>query len=265
MLKERPEPKVDFPRGHSALDLSYFRAVSPDPLMELTSDRASETLLKFTDAMSGEKLEAFMEQFRKAGTPPNSHRFLIRPVLGRFNQDLQDGRFYMDAQRGIALGVEDTGLRSNNPTWIAVAGFAIGNELDSYVSLGATQEQNRIGFGRMDFLHQFPVIVQFQGPKDRKTYNGDYSKYKQAVNVLKEFKWERAMIDLVLEWAFISGIPAAYLLPSDKNRYLNLIDSEAKDRLRLRFDTSAQRMGFRMQPNGLYGISLLSFPNLDEE
>lgn len=163
----------------------------------------------------------------------------------------------MDTNRGLALGVR--GPRSRETLWIGVAGIVLGNELDNY-------ETAELDLGKMSFPYKFPIIAQLQGSsKDTyEQYEGTSAsgkrKYKKAVEVLSSYKWERAMIDIVLEWAQRQRIPAVYMLPGNMNHWLYTLNSS--EELRMRYDVSAERMGFRMQPNGLYGISLLPFPSL---
>lgn len=257
MFRERHVPRIEFPRGHSALDLAYFRAVSPEIPQQMTPLRAAESLADFSNDLSGPRLTEIMSFYRKEGLAPDSTSFFLEPMLeARAVQIGNDGwgRFYMDTNRGLALGVR--GPRSRETLWIGVAGIALGNELDRYEMPGDRA-------GRMSFPYQFPVIAQLQGPnrytyEPRETPASGSRKYKKAVEVLSKYKWERAMIDIVLEWAQQQRVPAVYMLPGKLNHWAS---PRRAEQLRMRYDVSAERMGFRMQPNGLYGISLLSFPN----
>lgn len=269
MFRREQAPRIEFPRGHNALGLAYFRAVSPEPIPQITPLRASESLTEFSEIMAGERLAELMGQFRKVDAAIEPPEFVIKPVFGRGPKDLGHGKgrgnFYMDSNRGIALGIRDEDLGDN--IWIAVAGITLGRELDSYIPLWEKDEEvfRRNGFGRMGFPYEFPTITLLQGPH-RATYAERWSKntdrYSKAAQILRQYKWERAMIELTLEWAGLQGSPAVYLLPAALNRYNRRSSTpEEKERLRFRYDVSAERMGFRMQPNGLYGISLLPFPN----
>lgn len=237
-------------------DLAYFSTACPQIPESLTSERAASTLVDFSNELSGPRLTEIMSFYRKEGRTSDSSTFFLKPILKKYSVSVGNegwGRFYMDTHRGLALGVRSP--RSRNTLWLGVAGIALGNELDEY------NPEHNIRKGRMNFPYQFPVIAQLQGP-DKFAYshrpNGDV-RYRRALEVLNSYKWERAMIDIVLQWAQEQQAPAAYILPANLNRWLT--DRRA-DQFKMRYDVSAERTGFRMQPNGLYGISLLPFPSL---
>ena len=239
-------------------DLAYFSTACPQVPESLTSESAASSLVDFADDFSGPKLTEFMSFYRKEGPSPDSSTFFLRQVLKRATVSIENegwGRFYMDTDRGLALGVR--GPRNRNTLWLGVAGIALGNELEGYEIPDNVK-------GRMSFPYQFPVIAQLQGP-DKHAYgyrSTGAEKHKRAIEVLSRYKWERAMIDVVLEWAQEHGIAAAYMLPAELNHWWYASSLVREERLRMRYDVTAQRMGFRMQPNGLYGISLLPFPGL---
>lgn len=239
-------------------DATYFTSVFPPNRTSLSPDETYHSLQEFSKNMSGTKLNELMTRYKKEGVPPNSHQFTLRNLYGKGTHIIEFGgygKFFMDSERGLALGIKN--LKDKNTVWIGVAGIAIGKELDFY-NRDAPEESIK---GLMNFTYQFPIITQLQGP-GAKTYLDEYASankhseaiYREAVKALGKYKWERALIDIVLEWAVSQKIPAVYLLPGNMQRWYPDEHKEAYDR---RYDVSGQRMGFRMQPNGLYGISLL--------
>lgn len=158
------------------------------------------------------------------------------------------GDFYFDAAYGLALGV-DSRIIPENKIWLAVTSFCLGRGLENYRSRAGLEDLMPSGYPH-------PVIVQVQGPSRKDTY-GNYHRevlYQEATSVLRDYKWERALIGLTLTWAGEEGIPSVYLLPAEKNRWR--ADNAREHRFKLRYDVSAQRLGFQLQPNGLYATSV---------
>jgi hypothetical protein len=236
-----------------AMETVHFRALCPHVPEPISLNSLNRSLFEFTDKFLGLDVTGFMREYKKDNLLPDSNTFLLKPVLGNYDRTIEGkgwGSFYMDSPRGFALGIRQPKI--DQTLWIAITGISVGQELDSYDTEHPGLE------GKMNFPYPFPIITQLQGPHRMETYPGDNLKREQANSALGKYRWEKALIGIVLEWAQAQGIPAVYLLPANKNRWLL---PEREEGLHMRYDVSAERMGFRIQPNGLYGISLL--PLLD--
>jgi hypothetical protein len=234
------------------MDYAYFSSVCPSVPESLDYESTRESLKFFSREMSGQKLSEYMQAYRKRYTEETDFDFRIKPTAGNsYDDDDSDdnlGYFYNDAQRGMVMGVQN---QAQKFLPLGIVCFSMGRELDNY--------HRGIAAGRMNFSYQFPVINQVQGPSTNGMYIGDGDKtsnqrYKEAVEIIKKYKWERALIGLVLKWARSEEIPAVYLLPALLNGWSR---PYREKNLYLRYNVSAERSGFTRQPNGLYGISLL--------
>ena len=72
------------------------------------------------------------------------------------------------------------------------------------------------------------LITQIQGVKNKK-------------EILSPLKWERALLNLVVEWAEENDIPEVQLVSRKNQRYWNVRNDE---QWRLRYDVTAQMSGF---------------------
>jgi hypothetical protein len=237
-----------------AMETVHLRALCPHVPEPISLNSLNRSLFEFTHDISGQHLTDFMLHYKKDGLPSDSYTFQLKPVLGSCDRIVETegwGSFYMDSPRGFALGIREPA--ASRTLWIATTGISVGQELNFYDPVDRQSLKDK-----MDFPYPFPIITQLQGPGKVDTYLGDALKREQANRALGKYRWEKALIGIVLEWAQTQGIPAVYLLPANKNHWLL---PEREESLHIRYNVSAERMGFRMQPNGLYGISLL--PLLD--
>jgi len=113
-----------------------------------------------------------------------------------------------------------------------------------------------------DILPQpFPTIVQLQVFR----HTGEYSYLNEiASQALRALRWEKLLVDLLVEWAMQQQIPAVYILPSEMNRYINERRSKPDfqdflQRIQIRYDGTARHCGFKMQPNGLWGLNTANY------
>lgn len=238
------------------VDLMYFEMF---PNAEARGLNVDESMIDFCMHISGQPLNKFMSSFLKERSAPFANDFLLSPIFGARFQAVDDtfgnGKFFMDTQRGFILGTAKK--EGKTPTWVGVIGIDMGEEIADYNN--GTDGKGKYE-GLMNFKTRLPIIAQIQGPNGEYTYwDASLSladkKYNTAMYIFENYKWERALIALTQDWAILNGLPALYLLPASKNRWLAAKNHEEK--LRMRYDVSAQRSGFTMQPNGLYGISLL--------
>ena len=77
-------------------------------------------------------------------------------------------------------------------------------------------------------------IVQIQGVKG-------------AQKFMKGLRWEKALVASVCRWAKEYGVPEVRIQPAAKNQWKEIRDNE-EGRGRLRYDVTAERMGFRYDP-----------------
>lgn len=126
----------------------------------------------------------------------------------------------------------------------------------SFSDLTSLSKARKQPFGRQPL----PVIVQLQGRHLEESLGASPARQAQCditKEVFKNLKWEHLMVELVKIWALKEGFPALYSQPAKLNKYW-LDNDEARCQLfKLRYDVTLERMGFRMQPNGLWGTSLI--------
>ena len=209
--------------------------ISPAKMISLSMER-------FAEYLSGDPLTSYMSRLRKNDQEDN-HEFFLKGVNARHYSVIErrfQGEFYMDTYHAFALGIKDS--TRDRPLWIGVVSFLLGKDLDFYSSY-LEDVMN-------EFENPCPIIVQLQGANDE-TYCTT-SDYEEAKQVLNKYKWERALIGIVSKWAQATNAAGVFLLPGYENRWSYKFDDEGQ-KLHLRYDVSARRMGFRMQPNGLYG------------
>ncbi len=98
-----------------------------------------------------------------------------------------------------------------------------------------------------------PIIQQLQVVKHKYI-----SQQELTLSTLQLFHWERALVYLVLDWAYINRFPAVYLQPAEMNQWVKR-GNLPLERAKMRYDVTAERMGFRKDQNGLYAL-YLSYP-----
>lgn len=227
------------------IDGVYFSSMYTDPSEAMIQPRLRRSLERFAELRSGSWMQKYMKSFQKKGNKENSYTFSVSPVDNKgYPEEKGQRRFVMDTDQGLALGIKDDSREET--MWAGVIGILYIKDTVKAVS------QDPYG----EYPRNHPIIAQIQGANtyfysDDEREQEEPRKVKEA---LAQYKWERALIGLVLEWVHAEKLPAVYLLPGYKNH--SYVEGR-KDAFRLRYDVSAQRMGFRMQPNGLYGISLL--------
>ena len=245
-------------------DLPYFSLVYPYNSEQMTDFEIEKSMRAFAERISAGPINELMSHHRlgkSIRTPPN---FRVSAV-GKGRNDVGEkgwGSFYVDPNRGFALGVEANDGNSTNTLWIGVLGFTMGKELSEY------DYENRHHLrGVMGKDIPLPTIVQIQGPNlgkesrantyhDLNSEKEEVARNKRAKQVISRYDWAAALIDISLEWARSEGIPAVYLLPADKNRY-----DYSGHNLASKYSIPAEKLGFRMRSSGLYAISLIQEVN----
>jgi hypothetical protein len=157
------------------------------------------------------------------------------------------GNFYLDAPRGLLLAWEnpvDNGQESS----FVVAGT-------SFSVIGSDSiEPSRYPGLDLGYLEKGDVLVaQIQAQKGLT---------KKGLLELKRLKWERTLLQMVVDWARGAGLPRVLVVPSANNYWLTdshcqQIKNELKERLFLRYDVTARRCGFKQEADNLpYSLEL---------
>lgn len=257
-------------------EITYAKLLENPPTdMLFSTEKIDASLAQFCQGISGRDLNNFMRSFAKEDYS-RSDNFSLKPISQKGPETVEKdrmGRFYFDGDYGLALGV-DSHLVKGDKLWVAVSSFCVGNGIDEY-----NPNENSPLKGTMPYPYPHPVIVQIQGPSvknyDSTEYGrkSNYGLHQEAISVLKHYKWERAMVSLILQWASQSQIHTVYLLPAEKSRWLEKYCKCREDKgqscshcdeikarkpkLEMRYDVSAKRLGFKLQPNGLYATSVV--------
>lgn len=93
------------------------------------------------------------------------------------------------------------------------------------------------------------IIVQIQGPTKRLD--------KGLSPILQNLRWEKFLIELLNAFTQQMRLRSLYLLPIEFNVYYELVDEETKRRLYLRYNKTAERMGFKKDEiSGFYRLDV---------
>ena len=69
-------------------------------------------------------------------------------------------------------------------------------------------------------------------------------------SLLDPFRWERMLLRLLIDWAKENGFSQVLIQPADQNEYfINGTDNDRNKRLKMRYDVTARRSGFKLDPN----------------
>lgn len=235
------------------ITVAPFEGRSKPSETPFSEEKTQESLTSFARDISRQGLNDYMQSFAKKvayTTRKFSLRSAFHPRTTRYIEKPGMGEFFFDGDFGLALGVNSY-VEPKNTTWIGVTSFSLGNDIKDYFPY----EDNPLK-SSMPFRYPHPVIVQVQGPSPSTYgYERRLDLYCEAMSVLENYKWERALIGLILDWAREDGIQSVYMLPAEKNRWLN--HGELNERLGIRYNGSAKKLGFKLQPNGLYATSVV--------
>lgn len=221
----RPQSEVvhvDILRGSSGLQKTS---------LESLEDRSSvvRSLRDYASTMNGDLLNyVIAESFVKPGKTMPAGEFLVRalPKPGRnLGSPKGRGHFWVDGKHGLALGFDKRSR--GKPLWLACTSFI------SYYNLEAT-----------------PLIRQLQV----RTFFGDAHNepLKEEINLtLQCLRWEHLLVSLVSGWAQSCSLPAIAMISSENFSPLHKV-FVSKERAYMRYDVTARRMGFKLQPDKNY-------------
>ncbi len=193
----------------------------------------------FTNKMISTSLKHFVRDFTKSGdfellirrylktdSPLDSKQFTLLTHEGyECEKKPPYNIFYFDGFTGLVLFYGD--LRKK-------VGVTASLEL----------KKNKDGFRGMDDSQMQGddlIINQIQGRT--KTYVKEVRE-----ETFSQFRWEKLLVEIFINWARQSGLNRLFLLPSVYNKW-DTIRTNRNNTAYLRYDVTAKRLGFRRQNN----------------
>lgn len=214
-------------------------AMQPEPLLSFdNNEEISFSLSDFLGKMNCGRLHELVVEHKKSGLQRDVEGFVVSKPLPQGSVNMSPPRrskFYVDGVHGFGLGFRQ--YEDEHPLWLAVTSFSRGVDIPAVIHSPAGKSL------------RWPVIMQLQGPSWY-TYANSNNKEK-ASEILSQIQWERLLVNVIMEWAYEVNAPDLYMLPGSMNRWVGPANQE---RFKLRYDKTAERMGFRKRPNGMYGI-----------
>ncbi len=182
---------------------------------------------KFT-TQSSEQIDALVNNYSKKSDRPSGNSFSIISSSG-LNPNYPYspyGDFARDGAAGFILRTKSQ------------------RKQDKFLDLAM------ICFNFPSATNENPLIVQLQtfSPKINPSEDAADLLKEEAKLVLEKFRWEKALVALMLEWARRERFPFVYLQPGSQNRYCG--SGLTMERAKLRYDVTAKRMGFREVDKG---------------
>lgn len=198
------------------------------PSLNLFLRNANLTIDERMSAFRKEKGEDLSGAFHLS--KPSSHRGSFIPVS--WTEEDYAKVFFQDGKYGFALGFSP---EEGDNTWVACTSFSDGLNY-KFTLPNPPSFSNRA----------IPVVMQLQSASD---YEHDAN--NTISDVLKNYRWEMVLLDLVTEWAQFSRFPAIGLLAAENNRWVSV---KRLDRFKMRYDVTAKRFGYRMSEQGIYRL-----------
>lgn len=207
--------------------------------------REATTIVKglwaFAEDVNREKISQLVQSHLKNGQSLADQLFRLIPIthLGHNFLDSPEN-FCADEQYGFLLGKEE-----ENPLWLAGVTF----QLPYYqaINTGPTIIQ----------LQAFSYIIP-EDMQDQRRICQILTRKAEAVKTLQQMRWEFFLVDVVMEWAMKVGFPVVYLQPGSQNLYTKSDHGQPllpPERAYLRYDVTAKRYGFKMDPQtGWYAL-----------
>lgn len=228
--------------------------MAKEPLFEWRDWKAvGKSLAEFTEEINKTQAEALTGQYRnrkrEAVLSPEGQLVFTADssLMGARSWYLgeemsSDNGFYIDGVHGLGSGFRKNG--DSKTIWLAILSFSPDWELQFYSS--------RLKEITLNMTEPLPVVIlQLQG---RNCLFGENK--EEARSLLGSFYWERLLVELMIDWAVKERVPQLFLLPATMNKYNT---SGSAERLRRRYDGTAEICGFEMQPNGLWGLNTGGF------
>lgn len=226
-----------------------FVPIPVDNLLQANEKQVRTSLGIFLNDIPATILPEFMKHFTKAEAELDPTKFCLSPVLSKGTNSLQffgDHYTWLDAYYGFTLGYRE-GFRT---TWLASTSFS------SYHQPLQRVEDDIENTGDLKNLDkpEGPYIKQLQAYH---YYNDDHNPNKnpkiRQQKILQQLRWERLLVVLTAHWAESLGFSAAYLQQGKKNHYYGV---GREERFHMRYDVTAQRLGFKLNEYGDYQLNL---------
>lgn len=199
-------------------------------------DEVSKSLAEFTSRMNGGEINEVMSEFLKPSQEPVEGKFVLDHGMRREWDSKKE--LYYDGKFSITLGLQQS--IDSEPIWLAVTSFLNKSDINTYTRSDSFQTED------------LATIIQLQGPGPNKTG------YSEAISILNRYRWEQALVGIAALWCSSNNVPMLNILPSHLNVWAQQ-DEEKLKKLHVRYDVTAQRSGFTMLENGLWGLSLLGY------
>lgn len=202
-------------------------------------DQIRASLANFSNEANGHWINTTSKRYIKQSVTSNALEdvglSLVSPV------GINDKRFTQDGHHSLGITYKNG---NNQDVWFGTLSFSCGSDISFYnPSID------------INFPQPFPVIVQLQGRKFSK--DGGTLDEKNTYHLLSSLRWEQLLIDLMIMWAIKEGVPWLYILPASMNIHAYFAGQEKKERFGRRYDGTARHCGFKMQPNGLWGMTCM--------
>lgn len=166
--------------------------------------------------------------------------FSVIPIIGsgrhrhtEFGEpENKQRKFFTDGENGLLLMGQSYGENS-----IALA------------EVSFSEDQLRSLDGIKDFdTRIYPRILQMQGC----TYEGDRrARRTQVLNLLGKFRMEQVLLELIIQYAKLHGMPAVAIIPAENNPNREKAGFNMNV-MKARYNGTARKNKFKKQENGLY-------------
>lgn len=207
--------------------------LSPDDIVEYASQKSPQEMTN--------DLTPFIK--RKETLPPGD--FSLLPVTGSgTNYSESDGYMWADGKLGFLLAYQKPDDQYEYK--LASVTFSSSTNLLYY-------------WPQIDNTRIVPnsiMIQQLQAYYYFKTKSGS-AKQVASQDVLKRLKWERYLVNTTTNWARENSLKAVYIQPAELNDYKDAFDDTEQSRFKMRYDITAERMGFKKDAQGLWGLLLV--------
>lgn len=236
-----------------------FKTYSPpsvDLCLPKNKDKtAIEKIKRFTD--KSQVLESYMAASRILGGS-----LVLSAISGygyKYPEGTEASQVYMDGKYGFCLGFKKDGENVDKSYWLAAVSFFASNDDKSIARYWGTHK-DIVDNVKNSCWPNAPIIVQLQGCEQYsggEGYEELKKRTKEVRRMMKSFRWEKALIDIVIEFAHLNNLPAVYVIPASMNLYSTEFKNLPARRGYLRYDKTAERMGFIKEKSGLWALHLV--------
>lgn len=158
---------------------------------------------------------------------PTGNFVISEPIFGGRAPFWENSYFVLDGNFGFFLGYHEKERRSN--LWLCGTTFSS----DEASSL---------------------IILQLQTVKHHQSSSPEYQNEQfRTREILQKLRWERVLVALAVEWARKMDFATVCIRPAHMNP--QVWDGRLpQDRAKVRYDVTAQRLGFKQLPSGMYAM-----------